>query len=205
MKVILYARVSDPSQDPLSQLPRLRAWAQTWGHEVVTELVEVASTRLTRRPLRDKAMAMVRGRHAAGVAVCKLDRWGRSVLDISTSLQEVKDRGARFWAIDQNIEVGNKENALSDFLLHILAAVAELERSLISERTKAGMAYIRASKHIGRHRKGCSRKPCTCREGVSQNGPPVLMVDPPLASVPFPPSRNSSPSEKSTPREVESP
>lgn len=156
MKVVLYARVSTEGQDPYSQMPRLEAWAQAHGHEVVARKIEVASTRLTRRPVREEALALVRGRHAAGIAVCKLDRWGRSVLDISTSLQELDRLGVKFYAIENNIALEGKNDPMGAFLLHILAAVAELERSLISERTKAAMAYVRDVKkqHVGRPRKG---------------------------------------------------
>ena len=177
MRVALYARVSTEEQDPLSQLPRLRDWAKAGGHQVVLERAETASSRLVRRPLREEIMQEARGHHVQAVAVVKLDRWGRSVIDIKTSLQELHDLGVSFFAIDQNVALGGKTDPMANFLLNILGAVAELERDLISERTKQSMAYARdvLGKHVGRPpRKGVSKPPegeTQRNEGGSEGSP----------------------------------
>lgn len=156
MKIGLYVRVSTPGQDPLSQLPVLRAWAKACDHEIVLERVEVASTRLTRRPVREEILKEARGRHIQAIAVVKLDRWGRSLIDIKTSLDELQELGCHFYAISDGIALRGKQDPMAGFLLNILGSVAELERALISERTKASMAYVRdvKGKHVGRPRKG---------------------------------------------------
>jgi DNA invertase Pin-like site-specific DNA recombinase len=68
--------------------------------------------------------------------VWKLDRLGRSVRDLITMLDDLKARGVKFRslteAIDTTIPTGRA-------MLHMIGVLAELERSVISERTKAGL------------------------------------------------------------------
>lgn len=156
MKIALYARVSTDTQDPLSQIPRLRAWAASGGHTVALEEVETASTRLARRPGRDRVLGEALGRRVDAVAVVKLDRWGRSLIDLKTSLDALRERGCHFYAIDQGISVKDKMDAATGLFLNILGSFAEFEREIISERTVQNMAYARdgLGKHVGRPRKG---------------------------------------------------
>lgn len=155
-RVALYARVSDVSQDPLSQVPRLRAWAAQAGFTVALEEVETVSTRMVRRPGLDRVMGEATGRRVDAVAVVKLDRFGRSIIDINKNVRALVDRGCHFYVIDQGIAVLGKLDASTGLFLNILASFAEFEREIISERTKASMAYTRdvLGKHVGRPRKG---------------------------------------------------
>lgn len=159
-RVALYSRVSTEGQDPASQTPRLRAWADHKGFQVALERSETASSRLVRRPMREEIMQEARGHHIHAVAVTKLDRWGRSLVDIKTSLDELTRLGVHFYAIDQGIAIQGRQDPAGAFLLSILGAAAELERDLISERTKQSMAYVRdvLGKHVGRPRKGALPK-----------------------------------------------
>lgn len=161
MKVGLYARVSTDQQDPLAQIPRLRQWAQAGNHTVVLEETETASTRLARRPGRDRVYGEALGRRIDAVAVVKLDRWGRSLIDLKTSLEALRERGCHFYAIDQGISVKDKLDASTGLFLNILGSFAEFEREIISERTKQNMAYARdvLKKHVGRPRKGTLSRP----------------------------------------------
>lgn len=145
MKVALYARVSKDDQDNDGQLARLRTWASSAGHEVVLERAEKVSTRLVRRPLREEILQEARGRHVQAIAVCKLDRWGRGLIDIKTSLDELYRLGCHFYAVDQGIALTGKSDALGGFLLNVLGAFAEMERELISERTKEALAARKAA------------------------------------------------------------
>jgi DNA invertase Pin-like site-specific DNA recombinase len=84
------------------------------------------------------------------VVVWKLDRWGRSVAACIKSIQELASLGVRFIAVTQNIDTDDG-NPMSRFLLHILAAFAELERELIRERVTAGVRAAKArGKQVGR-------------------------------------------------------
>ena len=85
--------------------------------------------------------------------VWKLDRWGRSVADSIKSIQELTSLGVRFVAVTQNIDT-DESNPMARFLLHIMAAFAELEREIIRERVVAGVKAARANgKQLGRPRR----------------------------------------------------
>jgi DNA invertase Pin-like site-specific DNA recombinase len=95
-------------------------------------------------------MADARKRKIDAVAVWKLDRWGRSVADSIRSIQELVSLGVRFVATTQNIDT-DESNPMSRFLLHVMAAFAELEREIIRERVTAGVRAARArGKRLGR-------------------------------------------------------
>ncbi|HLG97247.1 MAG TPA: recombinase family protein [Bryobacteraceae bacterium] len=87
------------------------------------------------------------------VLVYKLDRFGRSVLNLSQSLATLDSYGVRFIAVSQGIDTDHA-NPTSRLLLNILASVAAFELELIKERTLAGVRAARAKgKHCGRPRK----------------------------------------------------
>ena len=95
-------------------------------------------------------MADARKRRFDAVCVWKLDRWGRSVADSIKSIQELTSLGVRFVAVTQNIDT-DESNPMARFLLHIMAAFAELEREIIRERVVAGVKAARANgKTLGR-------------------------------------------------------
>ena len=99
------------------------------------------------RPELDRLLRDARSCRFEAVLVWKLDRWGRSVAASVKTIQELASLGIRFIAVRQNIDTDDS-NPMSRFLLHILAAFAELERELIRERVTAG---VRAAKARGRH------------------------------------------------------
>jgi hypothetical protein len=74
--------------------------------------------------------------------VWKLDRFGRNLLHCLSCIEELQEIGIRFIAVTQGLDV-DRRNPASKFLLHVLAAAAEFERSLILERTAAGKACYR--------------------------------------------------------------
>ncbi len=85
------------------------------------------------------------------VLVWKLDRFGRSALDLLANIRKLEDAGVRFVALTQGIDIKPGGDAMGRLMLTMLAAVAEFERSLIRERTMLGIAKARASgKRIGR-------------------------------------------------------
>lgn len=137
-RLALYARVSTEDQDFEPQLVRLREWATHGNFEIVGEFKEVASGRLTRRPEQDKLMALVRGRHVHAVAVAKLDRWGRSIIDLRNSLEVMVDNGIWFYVVDAGV-VYEKHTSTGKLLFNQLASFAEFEADLISERTKEAL------------------------------------------------------------------
>lgn len=102
-----------------------------------------------KRPGLEKALG------AAGegdvLIVWKLDRLGRSLPHLIEVIRGLQDAGIGFFSLQENIDT---TCAGGRFYFHILGALAEFEREIISERTRAGMAAARRQgKHIGRPRK----------------------------------------------------
>lgn len=85
------------------------------------------------------------------LVVWKLDRLGRSLPHLVEVIDALRQIGVGFRSLQEQIDT---TSAGGRFYLHILAALAEFEREMISERTKAGMAAAkRNGKHVGRPRK----------------------------------------------------
>lgn len=85
------------------------------------------------------------------LVVWKLDRLGRSLSFLIELIEKMKNDGAGFESVSDGIDTTTAGGKL---VFHIMGALAEFERSLISERSKAGMqAARRRGKHIGRPHK----------------------------------------------------
>ncbi len=139
MRAALYARVSTQDQNCEHQLRELREYAARRGWEVPGQYIDQGwSGAKASRPELNRLMQDARKRRFDAVLVWKLDRWGRSVADSIKTIQELASLGIRFIAVTQNIDTDDA-NPMSRFLLHIMAAFAELERELIRERVVAGL------------------------------------------------------------------
>jgi putative DNA-invertase from lambdoid prophage Rac len=98
--------------------------------------------------------------------VWKLDRLGRSVLDVLANVRQLTDAGITVHVTSQGLTCRPGGDAMSNLLLTILGAVAEFERDLIRDRTRLGMARVkregsRSGRPIGRPRKGDAPSPST--------------------------------------------
>jgi putative DNA-invertase from lambdoid prophage Rac len=81
----------------------------------------------------------------------KLDRLGRSSLDVLANIRALPDAGVRFVAVTQGLDVKPQGDAMSQLILTVLSGVAEFERSLIAERTSlAARTAMRAGRSWGR-------------------------------------------------------
>jgi len=151
MRVALHARVSTTDQDCGRQLRELRDYVTARGWMTAGEFVDSGfSGAKSNRPELTKLMQQARKRQVDAVVVLALDRWGRSVVDCVTSIQELTALGVRFIAVSQGIDT-DQGNPIARFVTHIMAALTEMERELIRERVKSGIANARAKgKHVGR-------------------------------------------------------
>lgn len=139
-----YARVSTEEQN----LDLQRAALEDAGCETVFEDHGVSGTAID-RPGLSEALAATKAGDV--LVVWKLDRLGRSLPHLVQTVNELRDAGIGFRSLQDQIDT---TSAGGRFYLHILAALAEFERELIVERTKAGMAAARRrGKHVGRPRK----------------------------------------------------
>jgi DNA invertase Pin-like site-specific DNA recombinase len=135
LRAALYHRVSTREQNPRLARAELRAAAAARGLRVVLEVEEVASGRGSVRPGLDRVLDAAQGGSIEVVMMQRLDRWGRSTLDLLANLRRLRSAGVGFVAIAQGLEVRHQADAVSDLTLTVLAAVAEFERAVIVERT----------------------------------------------------------------------
>jgi putative DNA-invertase from lambdoid prophage Rac len=142
MRVALYHRVSTIDQRPELARRELRAAARTRGARVVLSLEETGSGARADRPGWERVMAAARAGSLDAVMVWKLDRAGRSQLDLLASVETLHRCGVAFIATSQGLEF--RGDATGRLLLGCLAACAEFERSLIRERTRQGLAGARS-------------------------------------------------------------
>lgn len=151
MRVGLYARVStrDKGQDPENQLMRLREYCKVRGWDYA-EYIDRASGADSSRPELNRLMIDVP--FLDGIVVLRLDRFGRSVSDLTARLKDIHSRGKFFEALDQGLRIsGDRKDAVSGLMFNMLAAVAEFERELISDRVRDGIERARRQgKRLGR-------------------------------------------------------
>jgi len=143
-KTVFYARVSTRDQNPNGQLDA----AQRLGVKPEHVFVETASGARHDRPMLAKALAAV----AKGdtFAAFKLDRVGRSLPHLVQILKDLEARGVHFMTVEDGLSTKGSTGKL---ITHILAAIAQFERSLMLERTRAGLAAARARGKVpGRRR-----------------------------------------------------
>lgn len=144
MKCALYHRVSTTDQNPDLARQELREAAFARGMEVVLDVEETGSGARKDRPGWQRVLEAARKGKVGAVLVWKLDRAGRSALDLLANISALNDAGCRFIAVTQGIDAKPDGDPMSKLVLTMLAAIAEFERDLIRERTRLGLAGARA-------------------------------------------------------------
>jgi DNA invertase Pin-like site-specific DNA recombinase len=154
MKVAIYARVSTigNGQDPSMQTRELREYIERRGWDLAGEYVDVGVSGTKERRLElDRLMADAHRRRFDVVAVWKFDRMARSVSHLLRVLETFGALGIHFVSLSEAIDTATPAGKM---VFTVLGAVAELERSLIVERVKAGLRNARAKgKRLGRPKK----------------------------------------------------
>jgi DNA invertase Pin-like site-specific DNA recombinase len=154
MNVAIYARVStsNTSQSPEMQIRDLRAYCSRRELKISREYVDKGFSGMKEsRPQLDKLMGDVHQRRFDAVVVWKFDRFARSVSHLLRALETFRALGVEFISLSEAVDTTTPAGRL---VFTILGAVAELERSLICERVRAGLRNARAKgKTLGRPRK----------------------------------------------------
>jgi len=152
-RVALYARVSTKNhgQDPETQLLALRDYAQARKLEVFSEYVDIGiSGSKDSRPALNRLMADARKRRFDTVLVARFDRFARSTRHLVLALEEFNALGVDFISLSESVDTSTP---MGKMVYTVIAAVAELERSLIRERVVMGIDRARAQgKKLGRPR-----------------------------------------------------
>jgi DNA invertase Pin-like site-specific DNA recombinase len=136
-KASIYARVSTSDQHVETQLYQLRELAARRGFEIVHEYTDVGvSGSRARRPGLDAMLSDAHRGKFSIVLVAAFDRVARSVRHFLTVVDELNDLGIEFVSARENIDTSGP---MGRMFVTIIGCIAELERSLIVERIKAGM------------------------------------------------------------------
>jgi DNA invertase Pin-like site-specific DNA recombinase len=147
-RVVLYSRISTGDQHLETQLLDLREMAKGRGLEIVREYSDVISGAKSKRPGLDSLMSDARRHRFDVVLVAAFDRIARNVRHFLEVLDELNHLNIQFISLRENIDTGGP---LGRAMLTIIGAIAELERSLIVERVKAGMRRAKLEgRRIGR-------------------------------------------------------
>jgi DNA invertase Pin-like site-specific DNA recombinase len=140
-KAAIYARVSTPDQCPESQIYDLRKLAEQRGFDVVQEYCDHGiSGSKARRPALDSLMADARRGKFSVVLVAAFDRVARSTKNFLEIVDELHELGIEFISAREAIDT---TGAMGRMFITLVGSIAELERSLITERIKAGMRRAR--------------------------------------------------------------
>jgi DNA invertase Pin-like site-specific DNA recombinase len=147
-RAVIYTRVSTGDQHQGTQLYDLRELAKHRRYQIVHEYTDTISGAKSKRPGLDQLLADARRHRFDVVLVAAFDRVARNVRHFLEVLDELNHLNVEFVSLRENIDTGGP---LGRAMVVIVGAIAELERSLIVERVKAGMRRARMEgRQIGR-------------------------------------------------------
>lgn len=150
IKTVIFARVSTNVQEYDRQINELTVLAKSngWSVEAVfAEKISGAKSNKERTELLNM-VSYVEGNHINKVLVTELSRLGRDTLQVLEVIQMLNEKGISLYIQNYNIETLTKDgkvNAMSQFLITILAEVARMERKTIRERVESGYRNYRAN------------------------------------------------------------
>jgi DNA invertase Pin-like site-specific DNA recombinase len=159
-RVAVYIRVSRKAQNPEMQAEDIAKFCAARGWQIVSTVTEKMSG-AKRRPVRQQLIAEAKARGCDAIVAWKLDRWGRSTLDLHESVAELIEAGVSFATVRDNFDL---TTATGRLVFSMLAAVAQFERELIVERVTTGIQHAqrhgtRSGKAIGRPPTSAERAP----------------------------------------------
>jgi DNA invertase Pin-like site-specific DNA recombinase len=142
LRAALYARVSTLDQQTLPmQMRAMRDYAANRGWTVAMQVKEVGSGAKVREQ-RKQLIDAARRREIDVVLVWRLDRWGRSLLDLVTTLQEITDLNVGFVSINEALDLTTSAGRAMAGMLSVFAA---FERDILRDRVRAGLDHARQS------------------------------------------------------------
>jgi putative DNA-invertase from lambdoid prophage Rac len=147
-RVGLYARVSTHDQQTLSlQMRAMREYAIRRGWTIAAQIKEVGSG-ATAREQREDLLAAARRRDIDAVLVWRLDRWGRSLVDLVVTLKELAELGVGFVSLTEALDLTTPTGRA---MAGLLSVFAEFEHEILRERIRAGIAEAKLKgKRFGR-------------------------------------------------------
>jgi putative DNA-invertase from lambdoid prophage Rac len=141
-RVAIYCRVSTNDQSCSRQERDLLIYAQQADYEVVGVWKETASGSNNNRTARKQVMSLAQAHKIDGILVTELTRWGRSTIDLITTLQDLAH-----WRVSVIATTGLQFDLTTPqgkLMASIMASLAEFERDLVRERVRSGLAAARS-------------------------------------------------------------
>jgi putative DNA-invertase from lambdoid prophage Rac len=148
LRVGLYARVSTHDQQTLPlQMRAMREYAIRRGWTIALQIKEVGSG-AAEREMRQQLLDAARRRELDVVLVWRLDRWGRSLVDLVVTLKELAALGVGFVSLTEALDLTTPTGRA---MAGLLSVFAEFEHEILRERIRAGIVEARLKgKHLGR-------------------------------------------------------
>lgn len=147
----------------------MRAYAKRNGWQVILKIEEVGSGATT-RPQREELLRSARRKEIDIIVVWRLDRWGRSLVDLVSTLQELVALKVGFVSLSEALDLTTPSGRA---FAGMLAVFAEFERDILRDRVKAGIAQARKEGRAhGRPATVARRKPeirKLAKKGLSQS------------------------------------
>jgi len=152
-RVAIYGRVSTGEQSVDMQVSELTDYAQNRGWLIVDRYLDCGvSGSKESRPALNRLMNDARQRKFDILLVWKIDRFGRSLKHLVNSLAELEEVGVAFVSLRDSLDLSSPAGRL---MAQLLGAISEIERSLITERVRAGIRNGRSKgRRLGRPRLG---------------------------------------------------
>ena len=122
------------------QLEQMKDYITKRGWNLIIEVQEVGSGAKS-RPKREELLKLARRRQIDAILVWKLDRFGRSLADLISTLNELEHLGVVFVSLTESLDFSTP---LGRAMAGMLSTFAEFERDMIRERVIAGIANARA-------------------------------------------------------------
>jgi DNA invertase Pin-like site-specific DNA recombinase len=138
MTILIYTRVSTTDQSVASQLSEIRPYVAARGWVVAGEFTDKASGTRARRDGLDEMLERVALGGIDAIVVYKLDRLGRSIINVVELVKALAAEGVAVIAITQGIDT-REGSPTGRMVLNLMAVFAEFERDMIRERTVAGL------------------------------------------------------------------
>ncbi|WP_415406969.1 recombinase family protein [Sulfurovum sp. CS9] len=139
MTTVGYTRVSTQTQDTDNQRQEILNYAFT--HKLTIDDI-IETTISSKKSTKERGIDAVLERLSSGdsLIVTKLDRIGRSTIEVLQIIQDIKDKGITLYIIKDSLIVNpNDTNPITQMFLTLLSGFAQMERSFISERTKSAL------------------------------------------------------------------
>lgn len=149
-RVIAYVRVSTDDQDTNKQRFEILDYAHR-NRMSISEFIVVEIS--SRKTAKERRIEELMSKLAPGdtLIISELSRLGRSIPEVIGLVNSLVERNVRMIALKQSIDLKGKHDTTSKVMVTIFSLLAELERDLVSQRTKAALALLKASgKTLGR-------------------------------------------------------